>query len=67
MSSKTKVNHACVQHIETGRIFETYTEAAKSINGNRWGVRYCAMGIQSQHMGQHFRYVHKKKADEHNS
>jgi hypothetical protein len=55
------VTHKPVMHVETGKIFKTYSEAAESVNGNRWGVRYTAMGIQHTHMGQHFVYVNTKQ------
>ena len=51
------VNHKPVRHIETGIVYTTYSEAAQAVGGNRWGVRYTAMGIQSEHKGQHFEYV----------
>lgn len=53
------VVHRPVVHIETGKVYKTYTEAAAAIGGNRWGVRYTAMGIQEKHMGQTFRYAKK--------
>lgn len=52
--------HLPVLHIETGNVYPTYTEAAKAMGGNRWGVRYTAMGIQSKHKGQHFIYVRRR-------
>lgn len=48
------VQHKPVKHVETGIVYKTYSEAAAAIGGNRWGVRYTAMGIQSKHKGQHF-------------
>lgn len=56
------VTHNPVVHVETGIVYNTYTEAAKAINGNRWGVRFTAMHIQKSHMGQHFEYTKKKKS-----
>lgn len=53
------VAHRPVIHIETGKVYKTYTEAASAVGGNRWGVRYTAMNIQRAHMGQHFRYANK--------
>lgn len=55
------VTHKPVRHIETGEIYKTYSEAAKAVGGNRWGVRYTAMGVQSVHKGQHFEYVKQTK------
>ena len=54
------LTHSPVLHVETGNVYETYTEAAKAVNGNRWGVRYTAMGIQSKHKEQHFVYIRKR-------
>lgn len=53
------VTHKPVMHVETGNIYETYSEAAEAVDGNRWGVRYTAMGIQKSHKGNHFVYVKK--------
>ena len=55
------VTHPPVRHIETGNVYDTYIEAAKAVGGNRWGVRYTAIGIQRSHKGQHFEYVKTKK------
>lgn len=55
------VEHAPVKHVESGQIYRTYSEAAEAVHGNRWGVRFTAMGIQGSHMGQHFVYVKNKK------
>lgn len=49
--------HLPIQNVETGDIFETYTEAAKAINGDRTNVRRVANGTQSQHKGYHFIFV----------
>lgn len=54
------VTHLPVMHVETGNVYQTYTEAANAIGGNRWGVRYTAMHIQRNHKGQHFVYVKNK-------
>ena len=51
------LQHPPVLNVETGDIFETYTEAAKSINGDRTNVRRVARGTQSQHKGYHFIFV----------
>lgn len=51
------LQHPPVLNVETGDIFETYTEAAKSINGDRTNVRRVALGTQSQHKGYHFIFV----------
>lgn len=52
--------HLSILHVETGNVYRTYSSAAKAIGGNRWGVRYCCMGIQKQHKGQHFEYKRYK-------
>ena len=49
--------HPPILNVETGDIFETYTEAAKTINGDRTNVRRVAYGTQSQHKGYHFIFV----------
>lgn len=54
------VTHPPVMHVETGIIYDTYTEAAKAVGGDRWGVRYTAMHIQHSHKGNHYEYVKKK-------
>ena len=61
MKTESKRTHLPIKHIESGKVYDTYCEAARAVNGNRWGVRYCAMGIQSSHMGQHFKYVKYKR------
>ena len=49
--------HLPVMLIETGDIFETYTEAAKFISGDRTNVKRVAYGVQSHHKGYHFIFV----------
>ena len=49
--------HQPILLVETGDIFQTYTEAAKAINGDRTNVRRVASGTQSQHKGYHFIFV----------
>ena len=49
--------HLPVQLVETGAIFETYTEAAKAIGGDRTNVKRVASGVQSHHKGYHFIFV----------
>lgn len=53
------VNHAPVILLETGEVFDTFTEAAKAIGGSRQGVRRVANGTQSHHKGRHFVYLVK--------
>ena len=42
---------------ETGIIFTSYTDAAASIGGSRYGVRKCCEGTQRHHHGYHFKWV----------
>lgn len=51
--------HLAVRNVETGDIFETYTEAAKAIGGDRTNVKRVAYGVQSHHKGYHFEFVLK--------
>ena len=60
MKKGSTQTHLPIKHIETGKVYNTYSEAAEAVKGNRWGVRYCAMGIQNSHMGQHFKYVRRR-------
>lgn len=53
--------HPPVMLVETGEIFETYTEAAKAIKGDRTNVRRVAMGTQAHHKGHRFIFCHKKQ------
>ncbi|MBP5596583.1 MAG: hypothetical protein J6Y02_14450 [Pseudobutyrivibrio sp.] len=52
-------NHSKVMNLETGDIFETFTEAAKAIGGDRTNVRRVAYGVQSHHRGYHFIFLDK--------
>ena len=49
--------HYPVMNLETGDIFETYTEAALAIGGDRTNVKRVAYGVQSHHRGYHFIFV----------
>lgn len=51
------VIHPPIEHLETGRVFKEYTEAAESIGGSRHGVRRCCEGTQKHHHGQHFEWI----------
>ena len=53
-------NHPPIMLVETGEIFETYTEAAKAIGGDRTNVRRVAYGTQSHHKGHRFIFCLKK-------
>ncbi len=52
-------SHAPVLNIDTGEIFDTYTEAAEAINGDRTNVKRVACGVQTHHKGYHFCFVTK--------
>lgn len=49
--------HPSVRNVETDEIFDTYTDAAKAINGDRTNVKRVACGVQSHHKGYHFEFV----------
>jgi hypothetical protein len=49
--------HPAVLDETTGEVFSTYSEAARSINGNRNAVYYCCIGIQEEHKGHRFTYI----------
>lgn len=55
------VTHPPVQNRETGKIYDTYTEAGADIGGDRHGVRRNAEGTQSHHKGFHFNYIEEDK------
>ena len=52
-------DHPPVMLVETGDIFETYTEAAKAIGGDRTNVKRVASGVQSHHKGHRFIFLSK--------
>jgi hypothetical protein len=47
-------NHPPVKNFDTGETYKTYVSAAKAINGNRYGIYRCCIGIQRKHKGYHF-------------
>lgn len=49
--------HLPIRIIETGDIFDTYSDAAKAIGGDRTNIRRVACGTQSHHKGYHFEFV----------
>lgn len=51
------ITHLPVMHIETGKIYTTYKEAAEAIGGSGNHVKANAVGCQKHHKHQHFRYV----------
>lgn len=53
------VVHPPVYCEETGKVYDTYTEAANDIGGTRWGVmKCCCMGQKHTH-GCHFKFTKK--------
>ena len=48
------VVHPRVYCLETNRSWDTYTEAAEEIGGNRFGVMRVCRGINKTHKGLHF-------------
>ena len=52
-------DHPKIILIETGEIFDTFTEAAEAIGGDRTNVRRVACGLQSHHKGYHFKLLSK--------
>jgi hypothetical protein len=54
------VTHPPVKNIETGEVYETYTDAAKAVGGDRHGVRRVSEGTQTHHHGFHFEFKEDK-------
>ena len=54
------VNHPPVIVKETGEEYDTYTEAAEAIGGDRFGVRKCAEGTQAHNNGYHIEFKEDK-------
>ena len=59
------VVHPKVRNCETDEIFETYTEAAESVGGSRYGVMKTCWGIQRVHHGVRFEFIEEEEKDEH--
>lgn len=55
------VTHPKVLDIDTGKVYDTFTEAAKDVNGNRGGIRKCCDNMQEHHHGHHYRYLEEIK------
>lgn len=55
------VTHPPIVHVESGKVYKEYTQAAEAIGGSRHGVRRCCEGTQRHHHGQH--YIWHKKED----
>jgi hypothetical protein len=55
------VNHPPIINLDTGEVFETYTEAGRSVGGSRFGVMKCCTGLQNHHYGYKFRFIKEKK------
>lgn len=43
--------------LETGQIFDSASQAADSVGGNRKDVHLCLTGARKSHKGYHFKYV----------
>lgn len=54
------IEHKPIKIIETGEIFETYSDAAKSINGHKGDILLCLRGLRRRHKGYSFMYVDGK-------
>lgn len=48
------VTHPKIRCVETGEVYDTYTEAGKAIGGSRYGIRKCCEGTQKHHHGRHY-------------
>lgn len=48
------VTHPKVIDETTGVIFDTYTAAAESVGGSRYGVMRCCWNMQKHHKGHKF-------------
>ena len=55
------VTHPKVVCAETGEVFDTYTEAASSVDGSRFGVMRCCNGVYKVHKGVHFEHLEDKE------
>lgn len=51
------VTHPLIIHVESGKVYKEYTQAAKDIGGSRHGVRRCCEGTQRHHHGQHYIWI----------
>ena len=55
------VTHPKVVCSETGEVFDTYKEAAQSVDGSRFGVMRCCTGVYKMHKGLHFKHLEEKE------
>lgn len=46
-----------VRIVETGEVFESLSECARQIGGDRSAISNCLAGRRSTHLGYHFEYV----------
>lgn len=51
------VVHPPLINIETGKVYETFTEAANDIHGDRTSVMRVCEGTQTHNKKHHFRYL----------
>ena len=59
------VNHPRVVNPNTGKTYDTFTEAGADCGGTRWGVMRACEGYQRHHRGIKFRYEEDDKNREH--
>lgn len=57
------VTHPKVLHVESGKVYKEYTQAAEAIGGSRHGVRRCCEGTQKHHHGQHYIWINGGNID----
>lgn len=50
-----------VQIVETGEIFDSFSDCAKSIGGTISGIHDCKSGRQKKHRGYHFRFLDEEE------
>lgn len=55
------VTHPPVVNTKTGEMFETYTAAAESVGGSRYGVMRCCWRMQKHHKGVKFIFWRKER------
>lgn len=55
------MTHPKVVCAETGEVFDTYKEAAQSVDGSRFGVMRCCTGVYKVHKGLHFEHLNEKE------
>ncbi len=51
------INHMPVIINETGRMYDSYADAAKAIHGHKGDILLCLRGLRKTHKGFTFRYA----------